>query len=104
MEVRLRRDFYDGVPHPYGSHITGPAFIMYVAGDKYKPRLLPLRGGAVGRRGRQGSTERGGTDVGDYNDDDDPEVRPSASPHLVLLFPLDAAALFAYRAAVEPEP
>ena len=31
------------VPHPYGSHVRGPTVLLYPAGEKHKPKLLPLR-------------------------------------------------------------
>lgn len=58
------------MPHPYGSHISGPSFILYTAGEKHKPRLLPLRGGAGGG--------------GEEGDDDDPEVRVALDSSIVI--------------------
>ena len=37
------------IPHPYGSHVKGPTLILYPAGDKHSPRMLPMRGGVGGR-------------------------------------------------------
>lgn len=37
------------IPHPYGSHVKGPTVILYPAGDKHSPRMLPMRGGVRGR-------------------------------------------------------
>ena len=37
------------IPHPYGSHVKGPTLILYPAGDKHAPRMLPMRGGTAGR-------------------------------------------------------
>jgi len=32
------------VPHPYGSHVSGPTVMLFPAGRKQKPRLLRMRG------------------------------------------------------------
>ena len=61
------------VPHPYGSHIHGPSFIMYAAGDKHRPRLLPLRGGE----------SAGGAAWPDAEDEED--AAPTLADVLVLL-------------------
>ena len=37
------------IPHPYGSHVKGPTLILYPAGNKHSPRMLPMRGGVGGR-------------------------------------------------------
>lgn len=52
------------VPHPYGSHVRGPTVLLYPAGEKHKPKLLPLR-------------ETGG-------DEDDAEAAPTLGDVLAL--------------------
>jgi hypothetical protein len=37
------------VPHPWGASVDGPSVVLYPAGNKEKPRLLPFRDNGNGR-------------------------------------------------------